>query len=154
MTSSESSKPESTTEETRGHRVFKRKHLNAQRPSNPRLPRTFSVHPLHTNTKWVGVLRKGHNFNNPESSCFCYSGGVLFCQSGRVPILPIRMGPVFAIPEGSYFSNPEGSYFCQSRRVPILPSRRGPVVANPEGTIFANSEGSSIYNHPFFPQYT
>ena len=51
MTSSESSNPVSTTQETRAHRVSKRKHHNAQMPSNPRPPRTFSVQPLQTNTK-------------------------------------------------------------------------------------------------------
>ena len=51
MVSSESSNPASTTEKTRAHRVFKSKHPNAQMPSNPRPPRTFSVYPLHTNTK-------------------------------------------------------------------------------------------------------
>ena len=34
--------------------------------------------------------------------------GSHFCQSGRIPILPIRKGPIFANPEGSYFANPEG----------------------------------------------
>ena len=51
MTSSESSNPASTTEETRALRVFKRKLPNTPCPSNPRTAQTFSTHPLHTNTK-------------------------------------------------------------------------------------------------------
>ena len=51
ITSFESSNPSSTTESTRAHRVFKCKHPNAQKPPNPWPRRTFSVHPLHTNTK-------------------------------------------------------------------------------------------------------
>ena len=51
ITSSESSNPASTTEETRVHRIFKRKHAKTPMLPNPRPPRKFSVHPLHTNTK-------------------------------------------------------------------------------------------------------
>ena len=51
LTTSESSKLASATEETRGHRLFKRKHPNAKISSTPRPPRTVSVHALRTNTK-------------------------------------------------------------------------------------------------------
>ena len=50
ITSSESSNPACTTEKTRAHRVFKRKHPNTQTLPNSRPPRMFSVHPLQTNT--------------------------------------------------------------------------------------------------------
>ena len=51
ITSSESSNQASTTEETRAHRVIKRKHPNTPIFPNSRPPQTFSVHPLHTNKK-------------------------------------------------------------------------------------------------------
>ena len=50
-TSSESSKPASTIEETRVHRVFKRNHPNTPMLPNPRPHPMFSVHPLQTNTQ-------------------------------------------------------------------------------------------------------
>ena len=51
ITSSESTNPASTIEETRAHRVFKRKHPKTPMLANPRPPRIFSVHPLHANTQ-------------------------------------------------------------------------------------------------------
>ena len=45
------SSPVFTVEGTRAHRVFKRKHTNAQTLPQPRPPRLFSPHPQHTNTK-------------------------------------------------------------------------------------------------------
>ena len=51
ITSSQSSNPASTNEETRDHLVFKRKHHNNPMLPKPRLPRMFYLHPLHTNTK-------------------------------------------------------------------------------------------------------
>ena len=71
------------------------------------------------------IIRRGLVFANPEGSCFC--------QSGRVPILPIRRGLVFA--------NPEGSCFCQSGGVLFLPNRRGTIFAkNLSGHKKANSK--------------
>ena len=100
-------------------------------------------------------------FTNPEGS---QSRGVLFlpirrglfCQSGGVPILPIRRGPVFFNLEGSYFfqsggvlflpirrgpnfANPEGSCFCQSGGVLFLLIRRGPIFVNPKGYCFVKT---------------
>ena len=57
---------------------------------------------------------------NPEESCFCQSGGVLF--------LPIWRGLIF--------DNPERSYFCQSGGALFLPIRRRLIFANPEGSYF------------------
>ena len=51
ITSSKSSNASSTAEETQAHRVFKRNHFNTPMLPNPRPPRMFSVHPLHTKTK-------------------------------------------------------------------------------------------------------
>ena len=71
-------------------------------------------------------------------------GGILFCQSGGVPIrrIPVvcysRVVSIQRIPA-----------FCQSRGVPI---RRGPILPIQEGPnlegscFFANSEGSSLAN--------
>ena len=42
-----------------------------------------------------GPIRRGRNFTNPVRSDFCQSGGV--------PILPIRRGPIFVNPEEYYF---------------------------------------------------
>ena len=78
-------------------------------------------------------IRRGPNFPNPEGSDCANPERSYFCQSGGVPILPIRKGLVFA--------NPEGSYFCQSGGVPILPIRKGLVFANPEGSYFCQSGG-------------
>ena len=76
----------------------------------------------------------GEKFRIPGKAIFANPEGSQFCQSGGVPIMPIRKGPNFA--------NPEGSCFCQSGRVLLLPIRRGRNFANPEGPNFADLEGS------------
>ena len=50
ISSSESSNPASTVEETRAHRVFQRKQPNTQILDHPQPTRLFSLHPQHTST--------------------------------------------------------------------------------------------------------
>ena len=100
----------------------------------------------------TGAKQEKSFFVNPEGSSFHQSGRVFFCQSRRVPGLPIRNVPFcrterFPIlqirkdtkPERSFFANPEGSQFSRSGGVPCLPSRNGPSFADPEKTQFHRS---------------
>ena len=101
------------------------------------------------------------NFKSPGKAIFTNGGfpirkGPKFCQSGGVPILPIRRvlflpirkSPIFANPEGYYFCQTEGvlflpirrgTVFCQSGGVPILPIRRVQILPIQKGPIFVKT---------------
>ena len=80
-------------------------------------------------------------FKSPGKAIFANPLGYCFCQSGRVPVLPIRRGPVFANPEGSCFCQSGRVHFSQSVGVLFLPIRRGPVFAKTEGSQICQSGG-------------
>ena len=67
-------------------------------------------------------------FKSPVKAIFANPEGSQFCQSGGVPILPIRRGPVFR----------------QSGEVLISSIRRGPVFVNLEGSCFCQSGGGGV----------
>ena len=122
-------------------------------------------------------IRKGPS---QEGSSFHQSGRVFFCQSRRIPFLPIRKVsfcrtgrfPILPIRRDTVFGDPKKSQFHRSGRLPLLKIRKesnfgnpegsqtvcvllsylkGPTLANPEGSQTGRVPISSIRMGPYSP---